>query len=135
LLNSISKYAARVIDSIEAYCEKYGTPPKLLSFSFAALIVLYQSGKIEGNIIIIEHKGEQINIQDDAKSLAFFAGLWRDYAAGRINVQTLTHTVLSNQTLWGKDMATLCGLNDKVAGNVKDILTYGWIDAVNNITL
>jgi len=133
LLNSIFKYTARVIDSIIQYCEKYDKAPQLLSFSYAALIALYRSGEIAGNIVTFTHNDVKISIQDDMQSLAFFTLLWRDYVEGNIDIKTLTAKVLSNQELWGIDMSTLCGLSDKVAEGLANILNYGWVNAVNRL--
>ena len=133
LLNSISKYAARVIDSIEAYCDKYGKAPPILSFSFAALIALYQTGKIHDNTISIPHGGELVVIQDDAQSLSFFAELWDKYNSGKISIESLVHTALSNQILWGRNMATLCELSDRVVESLTEIVDFGWVKAINNI--
>jgi tagaturonate reductase len=133
LLNSVSKYAARVIDSIVLYCEKYKNPPELLSFSFAALIALYKYGKINGGEIILERGGTETIVRDDAKSLAFFAELWRDYSDKKTDIKALTDKILSEKILWGKDMTACCGLSEKVAEHLGDIINNGWTDTINKI--
>ena len=133
LLNCISKYAARVIVSIAQYHEKHNTPPKLLSFSFAVLFALYHAGDIAGNTISIKHGADIISIQDDTKSLEFFADLWRDYAESKQDVKSLTVKALSNQTLWGRDMAALHGLSEQVSGYLSDIIKLGLPEALKNI--
>ena len=133
LLNSISKYAARVIDSITAYCERYQKAPALLSFSFAALIALYRAGEIDGNTIVFEHCGELAAIQDDPQSLAFFNRLWMDFAEGETDIAALTHTVLANKSLWGRDMTACCDLLETVSGDLADIVRLGPADAINRI--
>jgi tagaturonate reductase len=122
LLNSISKYKARVIDSIAAYYTKFKKPPALLSYSFAALIALYQSGEIQGNSLSVPHNGETIVIQDDAQSLAFFADAWKEYKKTP-DIKKLTDAVLSNTDLWGRDMTAFDGLPDKVADCLTEILS------------
>jgi len=129
LLNSISKYTARVVDSIGAYCEKFGKAPHLLSFSFAALIALYRDGDIDGNTVTFTHNGSPVAVQDDPGSLAFFAGLWGQYALGAADIQETVRQALCNQDLWGRDMAPLRGLAEKVTEGLANILNHGWVFA------
>lgn len=46
-LNSVSKFKARVLPTILEYKEQYGTYPKALTFSLAALIAFYKTDKAD----------------------------------------------------------------------------------------
>ncbi|MDR2569541.1 MAG: tagaturonate reductase [Oscillospiraceae bacterium] len=133
LLNSISKYAARVIGSIEAYCNKFNEAPEILSFSFAALIAFYRAGQINGDTILIPRGDENISIQDDAQSLAYFAKLWSEFNIGEKDIKSLVYDVLKNESLWGRDMSCLHGLTEKVAKGLQDIIENGHKNAVDKV--
>lgn len=44
-LNSVSKWRARVLPSVKDFMTRYGKPPVILAFSFAALYAFYANGE------------------------------------------------------------------------------------------
>ena len=53
-LNSVSKFRVRVLPSIKAYFEKFGTYPEALTYSFKRLIDFYQKGTPRDEAEVIE---------------------------------------------------------------------------------
>ncbi|MCD8180052.1 MAG: tagaturonate reductase [Firmicutes bacterium] len=77
-LNSVSKFKVRVLPSIKDYKDKFGTLPRCLVFSLAALIMLYRTE----------------NANDDPKVIDFM----KSASAAEI---------LSNTELWDEDLTYL----------------------------
>ncbi len=106
-LNSVSKYRARVLPSVERFIELNGRPPVRLSFALAALIVFYN--------------GKQ-PAKDDAPVMEEFAALWSRFGQ---DPGVLTSAVLGKAEWWGRDLRELPGFADAVAGSVRQILDHG----------
>ncbi len=72
-LNSVSKWKARCLPSVLKFVELNGTPPKALTFTFAALLEFY-NGKFDQNGSFYGiRNGEKYEIHDDKEVLEFFA--------------------------------------------------------------
>ena len=76
-LNSVSKYKARVLPSLERYVELRGHLPKRLTFALAALIVFYRGTKVENGALIGQRDGHAYEVKDNLQ----FWKRWRP--AGR----------------------------------------------------
>lgn len=79
-LNSVSKYAVRVLPTVKEYVSKNEKEPKTLVFSLACLIEYYKTH----------------DVTDDG------------YAVEFIKNGTISE-ILSNERLWGEDLSGLCG--------------------------
>ena len=85
-LNSVSKFKVRVLPSILAYKQRFGTYPPTLTFAFAKLIEFYKKG----------------TPNDDPAAVAF--------------LQTHTvREILANKSLWGADLSDLAGAVERYA--------------------
>ena len=98
-LNSVSKWKARVLPTFRDHFKAYGELPKLITFSFAALLAFYRSSDLRQDGLYAKRMdGTEYAIHDDAAVLAFFADNCgkedADYVAA----------VASNQDFWGEDM-------------------------------
>ena len=69
-LNSVSKFRVRVLPSIKAYFEKFGTYPEALTYSFRRLIDFYQKGTPRDEAEVIE------NMQRELPDVLADASLW-----------------------------------------------------------
>jgi tagaturonate reductase len=87
-LNSVSKYRARVLPTVERFIETNGRPPQKLTQALAGLIEVYSCGRFE--------------VQDDPAVLEFFA---RRPAASE---------VLGRVDWWGRDLRALAGFEAAV---------------------
>lgn len=124
-LNSISKYKARVLPSVEQYIAIKGQVPGRLTFGLAALITFYRGTVLRGGALIGDRNGAEYRIQDDLAILETFAGLWANCDGSTVGIQELTDAVLQRGDWWGKDLRQLPGLPRAVSDYVESILNRG----------
>ena len=109
LLNSSSKFKTRVLPSLLDYIKKHGQIPVKLTFSLAALFVLYRDNN---------------ELQDDHKALEFFNNVWAEYGKEK-NASFLVEKVLANEYIWGQNINSVDGLNLAVKVQLERILDNG----------
>ncbi|MHB1653277.1 MAG: tagaturonate reductase [Desulfitobacteriaceae bacterium] len=124
LLNSTSKFRARVLPSLLEHVQKTGVAPPKLSFSFAALLALYQ-GKVEGSAMRCHRKDSEFFLRDDFEALNFMQSVWAECDDSPEAVLHLVHKVLANVNLWGRDLTELNGLSKAVAEHLHAIVQEG----------
>lgn len=99
--------------------EEKGALPRCLVFSLAAFIKFYQGEMKNGIYTGTRKDGTQYQIRDDEAVLNFFAKTWENKDADAV-----AEAVLSNTDFWsGKDLTSVAGLKDAVAGYLKDLET------------
>ncbi len=119
-LNSVSKWRARCLPSLEGYVEANGKLPAHLTFSLAALISLYRGGKLgeDGKLHCLRN-GQPYELQDDARVLKFFSdNADTDSAA-------LAHAFLTDTENFGRDLTEIPGLEQAVVEALDDIAANG----------
>lgn len=119
-LNSVSKWKARILPTFRDNYEKAQTPPKFLTFSFAALMAFYTSDKLENGVLIGDRNGEAYEIKDDKKVLEFFAANSKSKST-----RDFVTAFASNTDFWGEDLTQYNGFVDMVAGYLDDIKKNG----------
>jgi len=119
-LNSISKFKVRVLPTILETYEKTGRLPKLLCFSFAALIAFYTDGMRDG---------KPYEVSDDLHVLEFFD------KNKLMKPKELIHNFLSNAEFWGEDLTNIPELSDRVTDGLYSIRANGMREAVERIIL
>jgi tagaturonate reductase len=124
-LNSVSKYKARVLPSVEQYIALKGELPARLTFALAALITFYRGTVLRDGALMGDRDGEEYRIQDDRGILETFAGLWSSFDGSGEGICELTEAVLQREDWWGKDLRQLPGLSRAVSGYVESILKRG----------
>jgi tagaturonate reductase len=124
-LNSVSKYKARVLPSVEQYIALKGELPARLTFALAALITFYRGTVLRDGALIGDRNGEEYRIQDDRGILETFAGLWSGFDGSGEGTCELTEAVLQREDWWGKDLRQFPGLSRAVSGYVESILKRG----------
>lgn len=118
-LNSVSKWKARVLPSFKDYVKNNGTLPRLITFSFAALLAFYSSSTLtEDGLIATRKDGCEYIIRDDAAVLNFFAENSSKGAEEFVSAA-------SNTDFWGEDLSAYNGFTDEVC--------Y-WLSAIKNDT-
>lgn len=132
-LNSVSKYKARVLPSLEAYVARRGSLPNRLVFGLSALIVFYRGKTIRDGALLGSRAGSEYEIKDGLPILKTFADLWSRYDASLISAGELTNEVLGQSGWWGKDLRAVDGLPAAVAGYVQSILQDGIAAAMRQI--
>lgn len=104
-LNSVSKWKVRILPSLLDYCEANGSLPRLLTFSFAALLQFYRTAERDGEALVGRRGDGTYRILDDAHALDFFAS-----NANKPNTEYAA-ACCENAALWGRalDMDGFCG--------------------------
>lgn len=133
-LNSTSKFRARVLPSITSYINEKKELPKILTFSFAALLAFYRGNEIKDGALIGTRNGETYEIKDDADVLELFLNLWADTnTSDKASVAKLVSTVCANDKMWGEDLNQLAGFADKVTDHLYAILNDGVEAELDNL--
>ena len=107
LLNSISKFKVRCLDTLIDYYNKYNSLPSVLTFSLAALISFYLSGDSAVN--------------DGKEVMQYFAS------------KPSVSDILKNADLWGRDLTEIDGLENRVISYFESIENGGIINAVKEV--
>lgn len=123
-LNSVSKWAVRVLPSLLDLVEAHRTASPLLSFSLAALICFYR-GRRKAAPELTGHRGDEpYSIRDDAAVLEFFERAWADFDRQESAAQ-LVRLVLGRAPFWGRDLNAVAGLPELVSAGISAILGAG----------
>lgn len=125
LLNSSSKFKARVLPSIIEYHQRFGKLPEKLTFSFAALIAVYKDGKVEGTSMKARREKGEFIMKDDLPVLEFFESTWKKFDGSRESALEVAKAVLGNRALWDEDLNEVPGLTEKVGDYLYQIATQG----------
>lgn len=125
LLNSSSKFKARVLPSILEYKKCNGKLPNLLTFSLAALIAVYKNGQVDGSGMWAKRDKDEFIMKDDIAILEFFAATWQAFDGSRDGALSVVQEVLGNSTLWGQDLNQVSGLSEKTADYLYQITSDG----------
>jgi tagaturonate reductase len=124
-LNSVSKFKARILPSIEQYVAGQGRVPTRLAFGLAALIAFYRGTEIKDAALIGRREGKEYRIKDDLPILEAFAKLWQHFDGSAAGIAELVDAVLRKPEWWGKDLRTIPGLALAVTRDLGSILDKG----------
>ena len=98
-LNSVSKWKARVLPTFRDHFEAKKELPKLITFSFAALLAFYRSSDLrQDGLYAKRYDGTEYVIHDDAAVLAFFA------ENSKKTDEAYVAAIAANTAFWGEDM-------------------------------
>jgi len=117
-LNSVSKWKARVLPTLRDHYREHGTLPKLLTFSFAALLAFYSSADLrEDGLHAARTDGTPYTIRDDRAVLEFFAEKSILPAADYVDA------VCGNTDFWGDDLRQYDGFASAVTAHLEALRT------------
>ncbi len=125
-LNSTSKWRARNMPSFLEYIDEKGKLPACLTTSLAAYIAFYSCDIQELNekgLVCRRPKGNEYTVSDDRAVLEFYWAHRNDTA------EELTHAVLTNTEMWGRDLTEVAGLESRVAEQLDLIRREGSLAA------
>ncbi len=131
-LNSTSKWKVRVLPSLQQYVGTFERLPRRLSFSLAALIVLYRVRVNEDGVGIGTRGGQPYQLRDTPEALGLLSQAWKAYEEQH-DAMTLARTVLSSEKLWDMDLNTIAGLAHQVAADLELIGRYGMRGAMEHL--
>ena len=121
-LNSTSKWRARNMPSFKDYIAKQHSLPVCLTMSLAAYIAFYsneiQRREADG-LVCRRPAGNEYKVQDDAWALDFY------FAHKDDTPEELVHAVLTNEQMWGENLAAIADLEEAVVKDLKQIRTEG----------
>ena len=107
-LNSVSKWKARVLPSFRDYYKNEGKLPRLITFSFAALLAFYSSNDLRDDGLYAKRpNGDEYVIHDDKAVLEFFAE--------KSGKPDFIEKVCKNTAFWGEDMTVYADFENKVS--------------------
>lgn len=133
LLNSASKFKARVLPSILEYQKLNGKLPEKLTFSLAALIAVYKGGVIDGTALqAFREKGPFI-MKDDLPVLEFFVATWSEFDGSAKASTEVARKVLANTAMWGEDLNNVDGLTKKIGDYLYQIESLGIQAAITKL--
>lgn len=132
-LNSVSKYKVRVLPSILEYIKRKGALPKILTFSFAALINFYRGTEIQDGTLIGCRNGEEYKIKDDLNVLETFKSLWANCNMTNEAIDLLVREVCGNINFWETDLNNLSGFAESVSALLSDIIADGIVSTMKKI--
>ena len=124
-LNSVSKYKARVLPSLEKYVEINGKVPARLTLGLASLIAFYRGTEIKDGALIGKRNGIEYQIKDNPEILQAFAELWKGFDGSEAAVKKIADTVLGKSEWWGRDLRTIAGLTDAIVADLLAIESKG----------
>lgn len=133
LLNSSSKFTARVLPSILEYQKHTGKLPEKLTFSLAALLAVYKDGKLDGSSMVGTRAAGDFIMKDDVPVLEFFAREWQACNGTQDGVFALTRAALANEAIWGQDLNRIDGLTEKTACYLFHIISTGMQETVRQL--
>lgn len=115
-LNSVSKFKARVLPSIQDYINKFDKTPQILTFSFAALIHFYK-------------KGINSFVNDEKR----FLEIMNDIFTNSNSPEDIVNSVLKNEELWAEDLTKIKHLEKAVTKYYRSIEENGIHNALKEI--
>jgi len=133
LLNSSSKFTARVLPSIVEYQKHTGKLPEKLTFSLAALLAVYKDGVVEGSNMLARREAGEFIMKDDVPVLEFFAEKWANCNGAKESVIAFTQAALANEAIWGQNLNQVSGLTEKTADYLYQIINDGMCSTVQKM--
>lgn len=126
-LNSVSKLRVRIVPSMVSYAGRFGSPPRVLCLSMAALLVFFRD-LTDGTGNAEEAADRPANTPtEEPSNMLVFAQAWNQFQGHR-DATRLCHAILSETSLWGENLDALPGLTAAVAtclnGLLKDSKAY-----------
>jgi len=119
-LNSVSKWKARILPSFRDSVKTNGHIPRLLTFSFAALMAFYKTDVLEEGALVGKRGEETYKIMDDKEVLDFFSN-----NVNRIDNNELVQKFASNQKFWGEDLTQYENFAEEVTIHLNNIQQNG----------
>lgn len=114
-LNSMTKFTTRILPQLLSYHAKTGALPPLMITALAGQLLFYRG--LRGD--------ESIPLKDDDFWLTKFSALWHEYQQGKLPLQELVSSVLSEHDHWGQDLNQVDGMTTAVTASLDKLLNQG----------
>ena len=129
LLNSVSKWKARVLPSFRDRVKADGVLPPFMTFSFAALLAFYSDGTEKDGNWVGCRNGVEYPIMDDSAVIAFFKENSCKPA------EELVSLAAARTDFWGEDLSVYPGFVKTAGGFLESIRTRGAEEAARELLL
>ena len=126
-LNSVSKWKTRVLPSLKDFLQREERLPRLLTFSFAALLAFYR-GAWDKNGLKGRRDGEEYPIRDDREVMEFFA-----VHSEACSVPQYVEAAAAQSAFWEEDLRALPGFVEQVSADLQKILDSGMMAAAREL--
>ena len=115
-LNSVSKWKTRVLPSLKDFFQREERLPRLLTFSFAALLAFYRGARDKDGLKGTRG-GEEYPIRDDREVMEFFAA-----HSAADSVPQYVEAAAAHSAFWEEDLRALPGFVEQVSADLQRIL-------------
>ena len=127
-LNSVSKWKARILPSLQDNFANNGVLPTCLAFSLAALATFYRSAQqVEDAALVGTRAAGTYPIRDDAHVLAFFK------AHAALPDEEFAQALLAREDFWGQDLSKLGNFSSLLTQHLQKISQLGMEAAIASI--
>lgn len=123
-LNSVAKWKARLLPSLQGYVEKNAALPANITFSLAALIAFYSGVRMENGAMVALRGTQEYTVKDDEWVLEAFLALKDSTPAQK------AAAICGDTRMWGEDLCSIPGLENAVAGYLEMIRSKGMAAAL-----
>jgi len=121
-----SKMKMRNIPLLVKYFELSNTPPMHMATGFAGFLYFMKAVRKENGKYFGLRNGKEYEINDDEAE--YFYNVWHKFTPS-----DLVHEVLSNENLWGTDLAQLPGFETAVQEQLDKIIKRGALVVINEL--
>ena len=124
--NAVRAWAAQALPLLRTYEEREGALPPCLSMSLATLIMLFAGARKEadGRYTYLKN-GEPCYFSEDEEILYSFSRMSCDMPP-----ESLAYAALSDRSIWEDDLREIPGLEDRIAGQLRDLQLLGLTEAL-----
>jgi tagaturonate reductase len=126
-LNSISKWRARILPPLKDTLRNSGRLPKVLTFSFSALLAFYTGKSLQGEVLYGERDGVPYPVRDNQEVLRFFA------ETSGLKEENYVACSARQRDFWGEDITALPGFVEAAAQYLTWIRQEGMQDAIRRV--
>ena len=119
--NGVRAWGDQVLPLLTAYQEREDAIPPCLCLGLAALIMLFAGARQGPDGAFASAQGEKgFPLTEDEDILRAFSRLSCDMPP-----ETLAYAVLSDRAIWERDLREIPGLEEKLAGQLRDLQLIG----------
>lgn len=119
---AVKRWRLAALPILKKYQEREDAPPPCLCMGLSCLIMLFSGARREAEGGYVYPRGEDgaCPLREDEDTLRAFSRLSCDMPP-----DTLSYAVLSDREIWEEDLRAVPGLEDMIAGQLRDLQLLG----------
>ncbi len=114
-LNSMTKFATRILPQLLNYADNKGQVPSLMAYAIAGQIWMYRGIR----------DGESIALSDSEQWMKLFDKWWAGYEEGELSLTNIVSHVLGSSWHWQQDLNQVPGLTEAVSDALTRFVDQG----------